>query len=70
MKNVLDTGHLNSNTDQSSESWPLDSLASQLAKANKKFKSAIDLMYAYSHATLVDETSKLTGFSSRTFCFQ
>ena len=63
-KIVLDARHLNSNTDQSSESWPPKPLATQLATANKKYKSAIDLMFAYAHATLDDETIKLTGFSS------
>ena len=63
--------HLNSNTDQSSESWPLEPLATQLARADTKYKSAIDLMYAYAHATLDEETIKLTGFSSgdRLFAF-
>ena len=67
----MDARHLNSNTDQSSESWPLEPLATQLARANKKYKSAIDLMYAYAHATLDEETIKLTGFSSgdRLFAF-
>ena len=31
-------------------------LAPQLARANKKFKSAIDLMHAYAHAPLDEET--------------
>ena len=71
IKIVLDARHLNSNTDQSSESWPLEPLATQLARADKKYKSAIDLMYAYAHATLDEETIKLTGFSSgdRLFAF-
>ena len=63
IKIVLDARHLNSNTDQSTESWPLEPLARQLARANKNYKSAIDLMYAYARATLDDETIKLTGFS-------
>ena len=44
---VLDARHLNSNTNQDFESWPIDPLAPQLARANKKYKSIIDLMYAY-----------------------
>ena len=60
---VWDVRHLISKTDQSSESWPLEFLATQLAKA-KKYKSAIDLMHTNAHATLDDETIKLTGFSS------
>ena len=39
-------------------------LATQNAKANKKYIPAIDLMYAYAHAILDDEAIKLTGFSS------
>ena len=35
-KIVLNARYLNSNTDKSSESWPLVPLATQLAKANKK----------------------------------
>ena len=67
----MDARHLNSNTDQSSESWPLEPLATELARSNKKFKAAIDLMYAYAHATLDDEIFELTGLSSghKTFPF-
>ena len=35
-----------------------------MACANKKFKSTIDLMYAYAHTPLDEETIKVTGFSS------
>ena len=44
--------------------WPIEPLAPQLARANKKYKSTIDLMYAYAHTPLDEETIKLTGFSS------
>ena len=64
IKCVLDARHLNSNTEQSGESWPIETLAPQLARANKKYKSAIDLMYAYAHTPLDEETIKLTSFSS------
>ena len=64
IKCVLDARHLNSNTEQSDESWPIESLAPQLARANKKYKSAIDLMYAYAHTPLDEDTIKLTSFSS------
>ena len=63
-KVLLDTRHLNSNTDQSFESWPIEPLAPQLARATKKHKSAIDLMYDFAHAPLDEETSSLTSFSS------
>ena len=64
IKVVLDARHLNSNTNQELESWPIEPLAPQLARANKKYKSTIDLMYAYAHTPLDEETTKLTGFSS------
>ena len=64
IKCVLDARHLYSNTEQSDESWPIETLAPQLARANKKYKSEFDLMYAYAHAPLDEETIKLTSFSS------
>ena len=69
MKCVLDAQHPNSSTEQSDESWPNEPHAPQLARANKKYKSAIDLMYA--HAPLDEDTIKLTCFSSgdKLFCF-
>ena len=65
IKCVLNARHLNSNIEQSDESWPIEPLAPQLARANKKYKSAIDLMYAYAHTPLDEKTIKLTSFSSR-----
>ena len=64
IKCVLDARHLNSNTEQSDKSWPIEPLAPQLARANKKYKSAIDLMYAYAQTPLDEDTTKLTSFSS------
>ena len=64
IKCVLHARHLNSITEQSDESWPIEPLAPQSARANKKYKSAIDLMYAYAHSPLDEDTIKLTGFSS------
>ena len=64
IKIVLDARLLNSNTNQELESWPIEPLAPQLARANKKYKSTIDLIYAYAHTPLDEETIKLTGFSS------
>ena len=61
---VLDARHLNSNTKQSDESWPIELLAPQFARANKKYKCAIDLMYAYAHTPFDEETIKHTSFSS------
>ena len=48
----------------SNESWPIEPLAPQLAPANKKYKCAIDLLYAYAHTPLDEEIIKLTSFSS------
>ena len=42
IKVVLDARHLNSNTDQELESWPIEPLAPQLARANKTYKSTFD----------------------------
>ena len=64
IKCVLDARQLNSNTNQSDESWPIEPLAPQLARANKKYKCAIDPMYAYAHTPLDEETIKLTSFFS------
>ena len=64
IKCVLDARHLDSNTKQSDESWPMEPLAPHLARANKKYKSAIDLMYAYAHTPLDEDTIKVTSFSS------
>ena len=61
---VLDARHLNSNTEQSDEFWPIEPPTPQLARADEKYKCAIDLMYAYAHTPLDEETIKLTIFSS------
>ena len=37
IKCVLDARHLNSNTEHSDEFWPIEPLAPQLARANKKY---------------------------------
>ena len=63
-KCVLDARHLNSITEQSDESWPIEPVAPQLARANKKYKTAFDLMYAYANTPLDEDTIKLTSFSS------
>ena len=55
---------MNSNTEQSDESWPIEPLAPQLARANKQYTCSIDLMYAYAHTPLDEEIRKLTSFSS------
>ena len=62
IKCVLDARHLNSNTEKSDESWPIETLAPQLARANKK--CAVDLRFANAHTLLDEETIELTSFSS------
>ena len=64
IKCVLDARLLNSNTEQSDESWPIEPIAPQLARANKKYKCAIDLRYTYAHTPLDEETIELTYSSS------
>ena len=64
IKVVLDARHLNSNTNRELESWPIEPLAPQLARANKEYKSTTDLMYAYAHTPLDEKTIKPTGLSS------
>ena len=59
MKCVLDTRRLNSKTKHSDESWPIEPL---VARANKKYKCEIDLMDAYAHTPLDEDTIKLTNF--------
>ena len=60
---VLDVTHLSSNTGQLPESWPMEPLATQLARANKNSKSSIELMYTYAHATIDNESFRITRFS-------
>ena len=64
IKCVLDARHLNSNTAQSDESWPIEYFAPQSARANKKYKCATDLMYVYAHTPLDEETFKRSSFPS------
>ena len=63
IKGVLDARHSNSNKEQPDESWPIEPLAPQLARANKIYKCAIDLMFAYAHTHLDEKTMKFTSFS-------
>ena len=64
IKCVLDARHLNSNTEHSDESGPIEPLAPQLACANEKCKCAKEIMYAIAHTQLVEETIKLRSFYS------
>ena len=62
---VFDARHINSNTHQGYESRLIEPLAPQLARANKKIRSAIDFAYGCAHAPLGEETIRFTSFSSR-----
>ena len=64
IKCLLDARHLNSNTEHSDESWPIEPFAPQIARGNENNKCAIDFMNAYAHTSLDEETKKLTSFSS------
>ena len=64
MKVVLEARHLVSDTGQSFESGPIEPPAPQLARANKKLKSAIELMYGYALVHLDEGTFILKCFSS------
>ena len=66
IKGVLDVRHLNSNRDQSDESWPIEPIALQIAHTNKKYKCAIDFMYAYAHTPLDEETKNLQDLPQET----
>ena len=63
IKCVLDARHLYPIPEQSDELWLIEPLAPQLARANKKYKCAIDLMYPYAHTPLDYETIKHTSVS-------
>ena len=56
--------HLNSRTNQSSEYWPMEPLATHLARANKKYNSASDQIFEYAYGTLDDKKIKLAEISS------
>ena len=43
MKCVLDARHLNSNTKQSNETWPIEHLACQLALPKTKYKCTLKI---------------------------
>ena len=61
---MIDARLLNALTHQEFQSWPIEQLQLQLARANKKYKSVIDVNYAYAHVLLDDKTSALTSFST------
>ena len=62
IKLVIDARYLNSVTDLTNYSWPLEPVQMILTKANGKFFSVSDLSCAYHQVPLSYETQKLTSF--------
>ena len=62
IKLVIDARYLNSITDLSSYSWPLEPLTTLLTRINGKYFTSSDLSSAYNQVPLTDETQKLTSF--------
>ena len=61
---VFDTSHLNSNNDQPLESWPFELLGLQLDETKRNSKTALDLLFAYAHFQLDEQTNASRGFPS------
>ena len=59
---VIDARHLNSVTDLTKYSWPLEIVQMIITKVNGKFFSVTDLSCAYHQVPLSFETQKLTNF--------
>ena len=55
IKVIVDARRFNSNLAKALESWPIEPLATQLARANKKSKTVIDFVYAYACAPMNHE---------------
>ena len=62
IKLVLDARYLNSMTDLSSYSWPLEPLTALLTRIRGQYFSTSDLSYAYSQVPLTDDTKRLVSF--------
>ena len=62
IKLVIDARYLNSVTDLTNYSWPLDSVQMIMTRANGKLFSVSDLFGAYHQVPLSFETQKLTSF--------
>ena len=62
IKLVIDARYLNSITDLSSYSWPLEPIQTLLTRINGKYFTTSDLSCAYHQVPLTDETQKLTSF--------
>ncbi len=62
LKIVLDARYLNSITDSSQYTWPLEPLHILLNKIKGKYFTTMDLSYAYSQIRLSEATRKLCSF--------
>lgn len=62
IKLVIDARYLNSITDLSSYSWPLEPLTTLLTRINGKYFTSSDLSSAYNQVPLTDDTQRLTSF--------
>ena len=72
IKLVIDAGYLNSISDLSSYSWPLEPLNTMLTRINGKYVTTSDLLSAYNQVPLTNETQKLASFviGSKQFTFK
>ena len=72
IKLVIDARYLNSITDLSSYSWPLEPLNTMLTRINGKYFTTSDLLSAYNQVPLTNETQKLASFviGSKQFTFK
>ena len=62
VKLVLDARYLNSITDTSNCSWPLEPLQVLMTRVNGSYFTSSDLSCAYHQVPLTDESQKLTSF--------
>ena len=62
VKLVIDARYLNSVTDLTNQSWPLETVQMIMTRVNGKFFAVSDLSRAYHQVPLSSETQKLTNF--------
>ena len=62
VKLVIDARYLNSITDLTNYSWPLEPVQMIMTRINGKYFTASDLSCAYHQVPLSEETQKLTSF--------
>ena len=62
VKLVMDASYLNSVTDLTNYSWPLEPVQMILTRVNGKVFSVSNLSCAYHQVPLISETQKLTSF--------